>query len=55
MDKKEVKEKLIKKLEYCKQKELLAVIFFDGENRSIINYWKNKRKEVEKMISEIEG
>ena len=54
MDKKEVKEKLMKKLEYYKQKELLSVIFFDGENRSIINYWKNKRKEVEKMLSEIE-
>jgi hypothetical protein len=55
MDKNEVKKEAVvndlkRKIEYCKQKELLAAIFFDGEDRSRINYWKNKRKEVEEML-----
>ena len=53
MNKKEV-ERLKEKLEYCKHQQLLSVIFFDGENREAINYWKNKRKEIEKMLSVIE-
>jgi hypothetical protein len=35
-----------------KKKQLLAVIFFDGENRNEINFYKEKRKEVERMIEE---
>ena len=55
MDKKVTLEQLSRKLEYCKQKELVAVIFFDGEDRSKINFWKQKRKEIEKRIKEIAG
>lgn len=39
-------------LEEVKKQELLAVIFFDGEHREKINYYKKKRKEIEKMIEE---
>ena len=39
-------------LEEVKKRELLAVIFFDGEHREKINQLRKKRKEIEKMIEE---
>lgn len=44
---------LERELEFYKKKELLAVVFFDGEDRTKINYYRNKKKEVEKMIKAI--
>ncbi len=55
MIKNETKKELEEKLEYCKKQQMLAVIFFDGEDRRKINFWKQKRKEVEEMLKEYEG
>ena len=52
--KKEFIVKDLKRLvEFYKQKQLLAAIFFDGEDRSKYAYYKNKRKEAE-MLKAIE-
>ncbi len=51
----EVLNSLKEELEYYKKKELLSVIFFDGNDRSKINFYRDKKKEIEKMIKEIES
>lgn len=43
-----------REIEYYKQKELLAAVFFDGEHRETLNYYKKKRKEAEEMLKAIE-
>ena len=40
-------------LEEVKKQMLLAVIFFDGENRDKINFYKEKRRKIEEMIEEL--
>ena len=41
-------------LEEVKKRMLLAVIFFDGEHREKINYYRKRKEEIEEMIKECE-
>ena len=47
-------ELLKNELEEVKKEMLLAVIFFDGEDRSKIELLKNKKKGIEKDLDKLE-